>query len=161
MGSYMDDNKTDNGQDTSNYDNIKPAKKKNSRFKRGDLVLCLVLSPGQKYGQFVNLRKEENILTNKQENQKFLIIEPPAFETVYKDKSSLVYVCDAEKGVTVKLEFDRDKELASIFCDPKMISNVFDESFISKASGIKPDWKQLAGIALFGFVFGGFFGLMF
>jgi hypothetical protein len=133
---------------------IKPAKNKTSRFKRGTLVLCLVLSPGQKYGQLVNLRKEENILSNKQENQKFLIMEPPALEFSHNYRSYPVYVCDAEKGVTVSLEFNRAAELSSMFCDPKMLSNVFDETFISKASNIKPDWKQLIGL-LFSVLYSG------
>jgi len=145
-----------------NYDGkIKPAKKKKSRFSRGNLVLCLVLSPGERSGQFIYMRKEENLLTNKTENQKYFIIAPPSLELCYKDKTYNVYVCDSEKGVTISLSFNREQELETLFCDPKMISNVFDESFISKASGIKPDFKQLLAVGFFGFIFGGMMGLLF
>lgn len=147
-----------------NFDSpIKPnsPKKSKSRFKRGSLVLCLVLSPGEKYGEFKNLRKEENILSDKHENLKFLITEPPTLSLAFKDKSYPVYVCDAEKGVTIKLSFAREQELASMYCDPHMLSNVFDETFISKASNIKPDWKQLVAVACMSLIFGGLIGLMF
>lgn len=125
------------------------------------MVLCLVLSPGDKSGQLVNLRKEENVLTNKTENQKFLIIEPPAIEFTHNYKPYPVYVCDSAKGVTVGLSFDREKELASMFSDPRMFSNVFDETFISRATNIKTDFKQLIGVALFSVFFGWVIGLMF
>lgn len=148
--------------DKSNYPcPVQPPKKKQSRFRRGTMVLCLLVSPGSKHFQFINMRKEESILSNRQENQKFLIVEPPTLEILHKEKGYPVYVCDSEKGVTIKLNFDRDTNLASLFCDPKMVSNVFDESFVSKASNIKADWKQLVSIALFAFVFGGLFGLCF
>lgn len=140
---------------------FKPIKNRHSKFKRGAQVPCLVLSPGEKAGILMNLRKEENLLTNKNENQKFLIVEPPAMEIDYQNKTSPCYVCDSEKGVTVKVSFKREQELLSLFCDPKMVSNVFDETFISKASGIKPDVKQLIGIGLIAFIFGGLTGLMF
>ena len=151
-------------EETENYDlAIKPASpnKAKSNFKRGKLVLCLVFSPEETRGEFKNLRKEETLLTDKQENLKFLIVEKPALELSYKSKTYPIYVCDAEKGVTVGIDFNRKEELAAMYCDPHMISNIFDETFISKASNIKPDWKQLVGIALFGFIFGGLVGLMF
>ena len=147
-----------------NYDSIiKPVspKKAKSKFKRGNLVLCMLISPGQKQAEFKNLLKEENILSDKHENQKFLIVEPPAVITTVKDKSYPVYVCDTEKGVTVGLSYDRELELASMYCDPHMLSNILDETFISKASNIKADWKQLVGVACGGMVFGVLFGLMF
>lgn len=140
---------------------MKVPKKKYSRFKRGSLTPCLILSPGEKNAIFQNLRKEENILTFKQENQKYLIIAAPALEIDVNGKSVPCYVCDSEKGVTVNLSFEREKELSTLFCDPKMVSNVFDESFISRASNIKPDFKQLLGIAFMGFIMGGFVGLLF
>lgn len=140
---------------------MKVPKKKYSRFRRGSLTPCLILSPGEKNAVFQNLRKEENILSFKQENQKFLVVAPPALEIEDNGKSVPCYVCDVEKGVTVNLSFEREQELSTLFCDPKMVSNVFDESFISKASGIKADYKQLIAIAFMGFVFGGLLGLMF
>lgn len=140
---------------------FKLPKNKYSRFRRGSLTPCLILSPGEKNAIFQILRKEENILTFRQESQKFLIVAPPALEIHENQKSIPCYVCDVEKGVTVNLSFEREKELSMLFCDPKMISNVFDESFISKASGIKADYKQLIGIAFMGFIFGGLLGLMF
>lgn len=140
---------------------MKVPKKKYSRFRRGSLTPCLILSPGEKNAIFQNLRKEENILSFKQENQKFLVVASPALEIDINGKSIPCYVCDSEKGVTVNLSFDREQELSTLFCDPKLVSNVFDESFISKASGIKADYKQLIGIAFMGFVFGGLLGLMF
>lgn len=140
---------------------MKVPKKKYSRFRRGSLAPCLILSPGEKNAIFQNLRKEENILSFRQENQKFLVVEPPALEIDINGKSVPCYVCDSEKGVTVNLSFEREEELSTLFCDPKLVSNVFDESFISKASGIKADYKQLIGIAFMGFIFGGLLGLMF
>lgn len=156
-----EDNKPE---EEGNYDlQIKPVSpnKAKSHFKRGNLVLCLVFSPEESRGEFKNLRKEETLLTDKQENQKFLIVEKPALELSYKSKTYPVFVCDAEKGVTVGIDFIREEQFAKMCCDPHMISNVFDESFISKASNIKMDWKQLVGVALFGFVFGGLVGLLF
>jgi hypothetical protein len=140
---------------------IKPVKKRKLRFNRGSNVLCVILEPGEKHFSFIVLRKEEKLLTNKTENQKFLIEQPPSCSYSYKEKSYPLYICDSERGVTVDLTFERASGLALLFADPKMISNVFDESFISKASGIKPDFKQLLGVALMGFVFGGLMGLMF
>lgn len=140
---------------------LKPAKNKHSRFRRGVLTPCIILYPGSKSAVLADLRKEENLLTNSTENQKFLIVEAPALEISYKNKNTPCYVCDAEKGVTVSLSFEREKELSSLYCDPKMVSNVFDETFISKASGIKPDIKQLIAVGLFAFIFGGLTGLLF
>lgn len=150
--------------ETENYDlEIKPntPKKSKSRFKRGTLVLCLILSPGERRGEFKNLRKEETLLIDKPESQKFLIVAPPALELSFKNKTYPVYVCDAEKGVTISLSIDRERELAALYCDPHMISNIFDETFISKASNIKADWKQLVGIGCGSLVFGLLLGLMF
>jgi len=153
-----------NTQETIEYESpIKPLpeKKAKSRFKRGKMVLCLVLSPGQKTGEFINLLKEENLLSNKQENQKYLIVAQPAVYITSKNNSYQIYVCDAEKGVTVDLQINRNEELATMYCDPHMISNIFDESFISKASNIKADWKQIVGVGMGAFLMGGMFGLLF
>lgn len=138
-----------------------PPKKAKSRFKRGKLVLCMLISPGQKQAEFKNLLKEENVLSDKHENQKFLIVEPPSLISTVKDKSYPVYVCDTEKGVTIGLSYDREQKLASMYCDPHMLSNILDETFISKASNIKADWKQLVGVGCGGLVFGAMLGLLF
>jgi len=147
-----------------NYDSpAKPLtpKKAKSKFKRGNLVLCMLISPGQKQAEFKNMLKEESVLSDKHENQKFLIVEPPAIITTVKEKSYPVYVCDIEKGVTVGLSYDRNLELASMYCDPHMLSNILDETFISKASNIKADWKQLVGVACGSGIMFFLFGLMF
>ncbi|WP_440944965.1 hypothetical protein ACSAZL_12455 [Methanosarcina sp. T3] len=140
---------------------LKPAKKKKSRFRRGDMVTGLIFSPGQNGGHLTTLRKEENILKNKNEDQSFLIVEPPALWVQHKEKIYYIYLCDAEKGVTVDVKFYKGDELAQLFCDPRMVNNVFDESFISRATNIKPDWKQLIGVGLFSGLFFFVFGLMF
>jgi len=140
---------------------VKPPKKSKSRWKRGNNVLCLLLSPGANRAELATLRKEESLLTYKKENQAFLIVEPPALVTDYKEKQHKIYVCDVERGVTVSLSFTRSAALAELFCDPKMVSNVFDETFISRATAIKADWKQLVGIGAGGVMFGFITGLIF
>lgn len=136
-------------------------KKRTSRFARGTYVPCIILDPGERSAILTTLRKEEKLLTNKTENQKFLIVESPCIEVRTDNNIKRAYVCDVEKGVTVSLSFVREAGLSSLFCDPKMVSNVFDETFISKASGIKPDFKQLMCFSAFGFIMGGFLGLLF
>lgn len=142
-------------------DILKPKKNRFSRFKRGSQVPCFILSPGEKISVLKYLRKEENLLSNRNENQSFLITASPALEILHDNKIYPCYVCDAEKGVTVALDWERDTGLTNLFCDPKLVSNVFDETFISKASGIKPDIKQLLGLGFFAFIFGGVVGLLF
>lgn len=140
---------------------IQPPGKPISRFKRGKLVLCLVLSPENRNGELKNLLLEETTLTDKHENQKFLIVEKPCLELSFKNKSYPVYICDNTKGATVNLKFERDSDLAKVYCDTHMLSNILDISFLSKMSNIKPDWKQLVSIAIFGAFIGWMFGLMF
>ena len=140
---------------------FKPPKKSKSRWKRGNNVLCLLLTPGANHAELATLRKEENLLTYKKENQSFLIVSPPALVTDYKEKQHKIYVCDTERGVTISISFARSSQLINLFCDPKMVSNVFDETFVSRATGIKADWKQLVGIGAGGVMFGFITGLIF
>ncbi|MDD3043502.1 MAG: hypothetical protein PHW56_11340 [Methanosarcinaceae archaeon] len=140
---------------------IRPGKLKNSRFKRGQSVLCWVIYPGNRRGQLLTLKKEENILIDRSENRKFVIAEPPQLELIHKERIYNIYVCDAEKGCTARLQFERDSELSRLFCDPVLVANIIDESFISRASKIKSDWKQVTAAAFGSGLIFFLFGLMF
>lgn len=85
----------------------------------------------------------------------------PQLSIEYKQKIHPVYILDADKGVSVKLDISRAEGLASLFCDPGLVCNVLDEAFISKASKLKPDYKQLLGVGLFSAIIFFLFGLMF
>ena len=130
-------------------------KKRSQRTQRGTLVDCLVIYHGINTAHLLTLVKQEQVLIDKNENRKFLIIAPPQIVFNYgKNKSSRVYVCDGDKGVTVFMNFIRDKQLVELKTDANMLSNILDTAILSRLSKIKPDQKLLMFAAGFGVFIG-------
>lgn len=130
-------------------------------FKRGKKVICLLLYPGNRDHELTTLRRAEDQIIDKGEDRTFIIEAGPCMTIQNKRKNLDCYAIDAEKGVTVSLSWKRSAELMEMHAIPETAYDILDMSFIRKAVKLKPDYKQMMGIALFAALIGWMFGLMF
>lgn len=130
-------------------------------FRRGNNVLCLLISPGERTPELVKLRKTENTIVDRNEDRLFIVSTGPALTIKNKSESMDCYVLDAEKGCSVDLVFGRDNKLATMHTNPETTFDLIDQNFISQFVDLKPDWRAQMGFGIFCGLIAFLAGLMF
>lgn len=131
------------------------------KFKRGINVLCLVIWPGKRQHELLILRQTESVIHDRDQDRKFLVVEPPCIEISQGKRLLDCYLIDAEKGCTIKSTFQRDDGLLKVSTNPALVDSLLDVSFITQVSTLKPDWKSKLSFGLMMGVIFFLVGLMF
>jgi len=136
-------------------------KPKKPRFRRGKHVLCMLVTPGETTAELLKLRKEEDIIVDRDQDRIFTVSCGPALRIENKKETLDCYIVDAHKGCTVYAEYQHTKDMLAMYTNPETTYDLIDQHFVSQIVDLKPDWKQSAGMAFGSGLLAFMFGLMF